>query len=260
MSCFSWTSEWARAKGLRTKAMSVTTSTNDEAKSGLDQLMTPHLEPLQEISAPSLFLADQQSAGRGRGDHTWLAQPGQALLISFAFACRRPPQPQLTPRVGLAVYRALKTVWPSLSLALKAPNDLLIVDGDTTRKLGGILVESVSLGADHRLVVGLGLNVLGVPDLKPLPESVGAPAPICLSQAAGGAKHVSEIAWRQFMTSLTEAIVASAARSSDPKLSDEERRSLLSALRLHPGHRQLTEVAPDGSLVEGQARRDWSEL
>ncbi len=260
MSCFSWTSEWARAKGLRTKSMSVTTSTNDEAKSGLDHLMTPHLEPLQEISAPSLFLADQQSAGRGRGQHVWLAQPGQALLISFSYACRRPPQPQLTPRVGLGVFRALKEVWPSLNLALKAPNDLIIVEGSSTRKLGGLLVESVSLGVDHRLVIGLGLNVLGVPDLKPLAEAHFSPAPICLAQAAGGSKHVTETLWRHFMTALTDEINSAATRAFDAKFSDDERRALLSALRLHPLHSQLTEISADGSLIQGQTRRDWSDL
>lgn len=260
MSCFSWTSEWARAKGLPTKAMSITTSTNDEAKSGLDRLVTPHLEPHVDISSPSLFLADQQTAGRGRGAHTWLAQPGHALLLSVTYACRRPPQPQVTPRVGLAVHRALKAVWPALKLALKAPNDLIIVEESITRKLGGLLVESVSLGADHRLVIGLGLNVFGVPDLKALPEHVGAPSPICLQQAAGGGKSVTEAQWRQFMNLLVDEINVAAERAFDDELSDSERKLLLDALRLHPLHQRLTEVEKDGSLREGQRRHAWSEL
>jgi BirA family transcriptional regulator, biotin operon repressor / biotin---[acetyl-CoA-carboxylase] ligase len=46
-----------------------------------------------------------------------------------------------------------------LPFSLKAPNDLFLGD----KKIAGILVETVTQGNEHRLLIGLGLNVLNHP-------------------------------------------------------------------------------------------------
>ncbi|MEI9953302.1 MAG: biotin--[acetyl-CoA-carboxylase] ligase [Pseudomonadota bacterium] len=125
----------------------VTGSTNDNAllaaRSG-----APH---------GSLFVADQQTAGRGRRGNTWLAAPGESLLFSVLLR----PQLELaqTSALTLAIGLALRdAIAPLLTQAahIKWPNDLYVNE----KKLAGILVESQLQGEQlQAVVVGVGLNV-----------------------------------------------------------------------------------------------------
>jgi len=105
----------------------------------------------------SVFFADEQLAGRGRGDHTWHSEAGVGLYVSVLL---RPPVPlQRLPLLplaaGLAAAEAIHSV-SGLIVDLRWPNDLLI----GPRKVGGILVEAKSArGAVDYAVVGLGINV-----------------------------------------------------------------------------------------------------
>ena len=125
----------------------ITASTNDDAlkaaRSG-----APH---------GSVFLADEQTAGRGRRGHAWLAAPGESLLFSVLL---RPKlelaqASALTLAIGLALRDAVAPLIAS-SPEIKWPNDLY-VEG---KKLAGILVESQLQGSDlQAVIVGVGLNV-----------------------------------------------------------------------------------------------------
>lgn len=105
----------------------------------------------------SAYFADEQLAGRGRGDHAWHSAAGEGLYVS---ALLRPQLPanrlHLIPlAAGLAAAEAIRTV-SGLTIDLRWPNDLLI----GPRKVGGILVESKI--EDDRVafaVVGIGINV-----------------------------------------------------------------------------------------------------
>lgn len=105
----------------------------------------------------SVYFADEQSAGRGRGDHPWHSAPGEGLYVSVLF--RQPlaaARLQLLPlAAGLAAAEAIHAVC-GLTVDLRWPNDLLL----GKRKAGGILVESRLAGdvLDHA-VVGIGINV-----------------------------------------------------------------------------------------------------
>jgi BirA family transcriptional regulator, biotin operon repressor / biotin---[acetyl-CoA-carboxylase] ligase len=125
----------------------VTGSTNDDAllaaRSG-----APH---------GSLFVADEQTAGRGRRGHVWLAAPGESLLFSVLLrpSLELPQVSALTLAVGLALRDVIA---PLVSIApeLKWPNDLLV----SGKKLAGVLVESQLQGDKLQcVVVGVGLNV-----------------------------------------------------------------------------------------------------
>jgi BirA family transcriptional regulator, biotin operon repressor / biotin---[acetyl-CoA-carboxylase] ligase len=110
----------------------------------------------------SVYLADEQTAGRGRGDHTWHSAAGEGLYVSILL------RPQLAAArlallplaAGLAAAQAIREV-SGLTVDLRWPNDLLI----GPRKTGGILVESItsSKGLPHPVavpvVVGIGINV-----------------------------------------------------------------------------------------------------
>ena len=98
-----------------------------------------------------VFVAEHQSAGRGRLDHKWLSAKGENLTFSVVLAgAEKPPAEVATLPlvVGLAVVKALDGFAP---LTLKWPNDVLC-EG---RKLSGILCE---LSGDN-VIAGIGINV-----------------------------------------------------------------------------------------------------
>ncbi len=105
----------------------------------------------------SVYFAEEQTAGRGRGGHGWHSAAGEGLYVSVLLrqeisATRLPLLPLAA---GLAAADAIRAV-SGLTADLRWPNDLLI----GTRKAGGILVEARN--DSERLlhaVVGIGINV-----------------------------------------------------------------------------------------------------
>jgi BirA family transcriptional regulator, biotin operon repressor / biotin---[acetyl-CoA-carboxylase] ligase len=123
-----------------------TGSTNDDAKSAASNA-APH---------GSVFLADEQTAGRGRGDHEWLSAAGEGLYVSVLLRPQIPPtRLTLLPLVaGLAAADAIRAA-VGIAVDLRWPNDLLV----GLRKTGGILVESnIEHHAVAYAVVGIGIN------------------------------------------------------------------------------------------------------
>jgi BirA family biotin operon repressor/biotin-[acetyl-CoA-carboxylase] ligase len=122
--------------------------------------------------APQMLVAIHQTAGRGRLGRRWHAMPGSSLTFSLALPLRRDDWSGLSLAVGLAVAEALEP--QGTRVGLKWPNDLILrdslqaaSDADTPagagRKLGGILIESVPVGAQRAAVIGIGINVLPQP-------------------------------------------------------------------------------------------------
>jgi birA, biotin-[acetyl-CoA-carboxylase] ligase region len=105
----------------------------------------------------SVYFADEQNAGRGRGDHGWESVAGAGLYVSVLLrpqvtAARLPLIPLVA---GLAGAEAIR-VASGLTVDLRWPNDLLV----GSRKTGGILVEASSEGSAVAFaVVGIGINV-----------------------------------------------------------------------------------------------------
>jgi BirA family transcriptional regulator, biotin operon repressor / biotin---[acetyl-CoA-carboxylase] ligase len=125
----------------------VTASTNTDALAAARE-GAPH---------GSVFFADEQTAGRGRGDHNWQSAAGQGLYVSVILRPRIAVEhmPLIPLAAGLAAAQAIG-IATALEVDLRWPNDLLIGD----RKVGGILVESkTEAGAPAFAVVGIGINV-----------------------------------------------------------------------------------------------------
>jgi len=106
----------------------------------------------------SLVIADEQTAGRGRGGSKWLTPKGTALAFSLVLR-PPPPQPEHAGRVAglgaLAVAEACAQL--ALQPSIKWPNDVLL----RGRKVAGVLVESVWTGESlEASVLGIGVNVL----------------------------------------------------------------------------------------------------
>ncbi len=108
---------------------------------------------------PCLLVAEHQTHGRGRMGRSWHSAPGSSLTFSLALPLSLTDWSGLSLAVGCAIADALEppgTAAPRLQL--KWPNDIWL-DG---RKLGGVLIETVSAGGQRIVVVGVGLNV-GLP-------------------------------------------------------------------------------------------------
>src|SRR5712692_9683795 len=102
------------------------------------------------VAGPTLVVADQQTTGHGRGDKSWLSEPGASLLASWTFR-PAPAEPALFALLaGVAVARALRTFGVA-DLGLKWPNDVWLTGG----KIAGCLAH----GTGTECVVGIGVNV-----------------------------------------------------------------------------------------------------
>src|SRR5262245_15883417 len=82
------------------------------------------------------FLADEQTAGRGRGGHSWHSEPGTGIYCSFLL---RPPMSPtdalwLSLVAGIAVHDSVREA-TGLQADLRWPNDLLLHE----KKFAGIL-------------------------------------------------------------------------------------------------------------------------
>jgi BirA family transcriptional regulator, biotin operon repressor / biotin---[acetyl-CoA-carboxylase] ligase len=120
------------------------------------------------------FIADEQTAGRGRRGSAWLSPASENLTFSVLLrpelALERVSA--LTLAVGLAV-RDAAARRTTRSLAIKWPNDVVASD----RKLAGILVESQLVGRRvEAICVGIGVNVT----TREFPDEI---APIATSLA-----------------------------------------------------------------------------
>lgn len=99
---------------------------------------------------PVLLVAEAQTAGRGRLGRSWQSAPGDSLTFSLGLPLAPLDWSGLSLAVGVAVAESLHA-----EIGLKWPNDLWWQD----RKLGGILIETSSLGAQRYAVIGVGLNI-----------------------------------------------------------------------------------------------------
>ena len=138
----------------------VTESTNADAHAA-EAAGAPH---------GSVFVAEEQTAGRGRGDHQWISQAGEGLYVSVLLRLPIPAQrmPLLPLAAGLAASHAI-TAASRLHADLRWPNDLLI----GPRKVGGILAEArAENGVARYAVVGIGINV----HQSRFPEGLATPA------------------------------------------------------------------------------------
>jgi BirA family transcriptional regulator, biotin operon repressor / biotin---[acetyl-CoA-carboxylase] ligase len=106
----------------------------------------------------SVFLAEEQTAGRGRGANQWHSARSAGIYCSLVLRPNLPPSEALilSLAAGLAVRCAVGEVDPQLDPDLKWPNDLLL-EG---RKFCGILAEMNAEPTRVRyIVLGIGINV-----------------------------------------------------------------------------------------------------
>ena len=112
---------------------------------------------------PTLLVAEQQSAGRGRLGRQWHSQRGDSLMFSLGLPLAPGDWSGLSLAVGVSLAESLDAAnAPDHRIALKWPNDLWLVQKKTERKLAGILVETATFEGQRYVVIGVGINVRAV--------------------------------------------------------------------------------------------------
>ncbi len=145
------------------------------------EIDSTNLHARREVEAsrsqlPALFVADRQTAGRGRSDRQWWSPDGCLMLSLLVDQSMLPTHvaswSQLSLVVGVAAANAAEPFITPARVQLKWPNDLYVGE----RKLAGILIEampvSVASSKEQQMVfiIGLGLNVHV--DFKGAPDDV----------------------------------------------------------------------------------------
>jgi BirA family biotin operon repressor/biotin-[acetyl-CoA-carboxylase] ligase len=235
------TEQWALSHGFKTWYAQETTSTNEIAKQ--------QFASSADDSAFAVYLTEFQTAGRGRGTHTWLTEEeGASLLSSWSVKLDGNPAPVFSCKIGMGLMKALWATWPFLAWSLKAPNDIYIGD----KKVGGLLIENVIQGNEVQLVVGLGLNVFDHPleienatsILEALPES----APLM------GEDWVSFL--DRWIFELTSASV-----THYEKLNTTECATLTAFLNKNPNLKEkVISISPDGDMEFPNQKVSWTQL
>ena len=104
---------------------------------------------------PLLIVADEQTAGRGRGGKRWWTGRGglafSLLVAPETVAAQESRSPLVALAAAVAVAETLAPLLPDHPPGIHWPNDVLV----SGKKVSGILVEVLP---DRRHVVGIGLN------------------------------------------------------------------------------------------------------
>lgn len=131
---------------------------------------------------PLWLIAEEQTAGRGRLNRVWTSERG-SLYSTLLLPVSAPQSaiPQIGFVVAVAVQKALSKLAPTVSFALKWPNDCLT----NGAKISGILCETL---APNVVAIGCGINVEHAPRGLPYPaislRQLGSPATINIVFAA----------------------------------------------------------------------------
>ena len=187
----------------------------------------------------SVFLAEEQTAGRGRGAHSWESARSAGIYCSVVLRPNLAPSEVLVLALaaGLAVRAAIAEVDARVAIDLKWPNDVLIAG----KKVCGILTEMNAEATRVRyIVVGIGINV----------NQAGFPKE--LQNQATSLRMVTGSEWSR--VELAAALLKSLDREYQALLNAPDARALI--LRRFAEHsswvqgKQVT-VEDDGSRIEG---------
>ena len=141
---------------------------------------------------PTLLVAEQQTAGRGRLGRSWLSQRGDSLTFSLGLPLQPADWSGLSLVVGISLAESLEpgnSAGATPRIGLKWPNDLWLAGNNSERgnkgepaysKLAGILVETASWEGLRYVVMGVGINIraLELPALATSDTTSPLPAPM----------------------------------------------------------------------------------
>ena len=150
---------------LNIRLFDVIDSTNSEAK----RIAKENAEGL----APTLIVAQGQTAGRGRMGRSFVSHRGDGIFMTLLYLSDEPMSDavSITTAAAAVVAQAIESV-AGRDMKIKWVNDIY----DERGKVCGILAETVSVGSRLAIIVGVGINT-GVPDfpeeLEGIASSIG---------------------------------------------------------------------------------------
>ncbi len=200
----------------------------------VDSTQSSLVAALRAGSAASgdVYLAEYQSAGRGRGDRTFQSKPGDGILLSAVLTPVGQPEHRwgwIPLLVGVAACSAIFQS-TGVQAVLKWPNDLMIND----EKVGGIIAEKIH----DKVVIGIGINCLQ--NLEQLP------APGATSLRLHAHEPVRrEVLVQNFLNELQKILQTWAGQ---PARAENKYRQLCATLE-----RDVRLSMPDGREVHGRA-------
>gem|GEM_PF-854495 len=194
----------------------------------------------------AIYLTDLQTQGKGRDGRSWQqSQAGHCLLSTWCYRTQKVMQPIFSPLVGLALFTSLKSTWPNIAFALKAPNDIYVGE----QKLAGILIEAQT-GDDSKsqeVYVGIGLNIFSAP-------KVDRP-----TVALADFVDVHSSRWSHFLESFSESLKDATKSGAQSHLNDLQREKLLVALNAFPTA-NYSDISATGDLRTGDTITSWRDL
>jgi BirA family biotin operon repressor/biotin-[acetyl-CoA-carboxylase] ligase len=126
--------------------------------------------------SPLWIRTDNQYAGRGQGNHTWVSEPGKNLTGTLViFPERLMSSDQFSLSMALSVAMADFLGLFTDDITIKWPNDLYAGH----KKIGGLLIETAIMGSwiEHA-ILGIGINV----NQKVFPDDITNPVSLaCLT-------------------------------------------------------------------------------
>ncbi|MGE9548851.1 biotin--[acetyl-CoA-carboxylase] ligase [Snodgrassella sp. CS2] len=232
----------ARQYGFDPHLLAQTTSTNTIL---LEQVRHAPID-----SPPQIYLAYEQTAGRGRQGKAWQNRIGECLMFSLSWTFQRPQAELggLALIVAVAISQTLREL--GIPAQIKWPNDLMLDNS----KLGGILIETVTHQQQTTAVIGIGLNFS-------IPDQVGTATAILslLPQA-----QVSRI-FQGILAKLAQFLPRFNQHGLSPFLADYNQlhRDQGRLVHLLTGGRTLAEgtvsgIAPSGALLLQTANGEQS--
>jgi BirA family biotin operon repressor/biotin-[acetyl-CoA-carboxylase] ligase len=207
---------------------------------------------IEETLLPKCYLADGQTAGRGRHGRSWQSDGG---TLTFSLVMKRCVsdlrQTQLLPlAVGLGVARFIDFEYAPLQSKLKWPNDVNLGGG----KVAGVLLET-SGDSPGLTVVGVGVNVSSEPGLEINSQGISSRS---LSQVVG-----RQINRYDVFASLVESIVNTVSESqiaAESIVDDFRRRCLLTGQQISFQHQNqkcfgtCQGISEEGTLLVNTAQ------
>lgn len=217
-------------------------------QAGVFRRLPSSLDAVHDLGAQgaphgTAVVAEEQTAGRGRGGRTWHSPVG-GVWLGMLF---RPPGGGAGAQLGAVAIRAglvladvVDEILGRASTQLKWPNDVLLAE----RKVAGILCEGRWQGdALQWLAVGVGVNVC-----NPIPAELAARA-IALEELAPGVQRID------LLDKLVPALLPLAAGGGRALLSEAEceafvaRDWLSGRLLRQPVFGRACGVSNDGALL-----------
>lgn len=183
-----------------------------------------------------------QTAGRGRLGHSWEADAG---MLPLSVLIKDPVSPEtFTLRAGAAVCGALEELCGDIGgIGIKWPNDIVV----GSRKVCGILCESVCSGDSIAVICGIGVNLTQDEDFF---LSAGIPHGASLKMLTGRAPERDALC-----EAIAERVCALAKGGFEAVYDSYKRRcvTLGRQVRIIGGNGERTalalDIAPNGFLI-----------